>query len=137
MTEADVIAVLKRLAKGKNGLNQTQLREFVAVLTAQPVDTILEAVFPPKAVRTKAPKAPVEPWIIEIQTAAKKVKWKSAEAISKLYELAERDGYSSKSARQKSLPKAAQDIASQVGQNRTAEMFSKWVENFLADNQMI
>ena len=137
MSEVDAIAVLKRLVKGKNGLNQIQLREFVALLTAQPVDSILEAVFPPKAVRAKPPKAPAEPWIVEIQTAAKKIKWKSAEAISKLYELAERDGYSSKAARQKSLPKAAQDIASQVGQNRTAQMFSEWVEKFLADNQMI
>lgn len=137
MNEAEAIEALKRLAKGSNGLDQAQFREVIEFVQKQSADEVLVAVFPPKAVRKKVPKAPVAPWMAEIQKAAKKPNWKSAEAVAKLYELAERHGYSSKAARQKSLPKAAQDIASQVGEKRTAEMFSSWVEKFLEENRMV
>lgn len=136
MSNADTIETLKKLAKGKNALDRAQFRELIAFLVAEPIDELLDAVFPPKLVRAKPTKTPVALWVADIQSSAKKVNWKSAEVVSKLYDLAGENGYSSKAARQKSLPKAAQDIASQVGEDRTAEMFREWVENFLAQHQM-
>jgi hypothetical protein len=137
MNDFVAISALKRLTKGKNGLGREEVRDILEFVKAQPVDEVLLSIFPPKVVRTTASKTPPGTWVAELERAKKRLNWKAAEAIAKFYELAQENGYILKSAPQKTFPKAAQEIASQIGESRATQLFADWVDQFVKTNQML
>lgn len=125
---AETVSILKRLSKGKAALSPDELAAFCRDVGSASKEEILTAV----AKRVSAKKAVSKPaWLIEMETAKKKLSWSSAaEAARKLIEIAADEGFirSDLFAGRKApptFPIAAKRIAKEVGGERLAAAYGR------------
>jgi hypothetical protein len=87
------VAILKRLAKGKSGLAESELLAFVSDLQSAQTEDVRSAVFPLKSAK-KATKsaAPLPAWLVQMEAARKRIKWTATEAAQRLLQLALDEG---------------------------------------------
>lgn len=76
-------------------------------------------------------------WVDEMIAARDRLSWRASEATHRLYDIAEKNGFKPTSARKTSFPKAARDIATQIGERKTRDIFIRWVDNFARKHKMI
>ena len=72
-----------------------------------------------------------------MQTAQKRISWKAAEAVEKLYKIAMEAGFQSEKPLKKSFPAAAKDVAAQLGEESTKLLFVEWVDEYVSKHAMV
>lgn len=130
------IANLQRLTRGKFKLDKAAMETLIKEIQSISSDELLSKIFPEKIARKRTPPKPKPEWLQEMLNARKKLAWSAKEATEKLFEIAEEHGLELSKAKQKSFPKAAEQIAEKLGEKKTQELFVKWVADFADSHQM-
>lgn len=81
----ETIAILTKLSKGKAALKEAELLAFHTDMKLASIEDVRSAMYRPKATK---PKAPVPPWLSELESARKRIKWTAAEATRTLVQTA-------------------------------------------------
>lgn len=131
------ITNLQRLTRGKYKLDQSAMQLLIQEIQDNPCDQLLIKIFPVKVSRQRKPPKPKPEWLEAMLNARKKISWSAKEATEKLFEIADTEGLELKSAKQKSFPKAAEQIADQLGHEKTRDLFVNWVTEFVNSHQMV
>ena len=130
------IATLTRLTKGRYKIDKTTFEVLIKEVQATSCDELLDKVFPAKTVRKRVAAQPKPQWLEDMLKARKKLSWSAAEATARLFEIAEQEGFELTKAKQKSFPKASEQIAGQLGEQRTRDLFVNWVSDFAETHKM-
>ncbi|MEH6808571.1 MAG: hypothetical protein V7651_06935 [Hyphomonas oceanitis] len=136
MIGENTILILGRLVKGRNKVEQEEMRKLIEDLQGNSTDDVLHALYSPKP-KPKKPKAEVPEWLKKMQDAQKKVSWRAPEAIEQLYALADEVGFSSVGVRKRSFPAAAKEVAQQLGPDKTKDLFVEWVKEYVEKHVMV
>ena len=137
MTEIELADVLRRLTRGKYKLNEPEMRAFLERLKSTTTDELLQATFPVKPARKPTAKKPNPQWIQDMETARKSLSWRVADAIARLYLLAEERSVEIKGAKKKSFVAASRHVAEAYGEESTRDLFLQWVGEFADANRKL